>query len=215
MIKKLTITSAALALLFLPAVSFAQNTNMADTETTITTSPRKLPGAIKEARMEAKEELKDKIAEARAAMKAKISEIKDIRKKTIVENIDSRIKTINENRTQQMLKHLDRLTTILSKVSSKEAALKSQGKDTTALSNSITLATTTIETAKTAVNAQAAKTYTATITTDEALKTAITTLLTQFKKDIKAAHVLVVTAQKAVSAAHKAAGLLRGETTLT
>ena len=36
----------------------------------------------------------------------------------------------------------------------------------------------------------------------------MTTILTQFKIDIKAAHSLTVTAQKAVAAAYKAAGLL-------
>lgn len=192
MVKKFSLLSLALTFLALPVIAFAQTTTT---------------NTVREKRIEARDDLRNQITQARDDFKAKLAEIKDARKKAIVENIDTKIKTINENRTQEMLRHLDRLTIILAKVSSKEAALKSQGKDTTALLNSISLAKTAIESARTAVNAQALKTYTATITTDETLKTAITTLLTQFKLDIKTTHQLVVAAQKAVSAAHKAAGL--------
>lgn len=180
--------------------------------TTNTRLPKKPVAALREETKEAKSELKDKTSEARDDFKAKVSAIKDEKKKQIINNLDLRIGTINTNRTNEMTKILERLTTVLGKISTKEAALKSEGKNTTKLAADITSAQSAIDAAKQAVTEQAAKTYTMNITTDTALKSAASTTIQQFMTDMKAVRTKVLAAQQAVVKAYKDLGQLMGVT---
>lgn len=198
-----------------------QASDATETPTTTNTRLLKKPVAtlreeVKEARGEVRDAMKDKMAQAREEFKTKLSAIKDEKKQQIVTNLDSRISTINKNRTTEMSERLDRLTNILGKISTKEATLKSEGKNTVKLAADIVAAQAAIDAAKQAVTDQAAKVYTMNITTDTALKSAAATTIQQFMTDIKAVRTKVLAAQQAVVKAYKEVGQLMGVTpTLT
>lgn len=190
-----------------PSVVFAQ-----ESDTTTTTIAEVTPTAASSVRTQvqnavnsrtqaitkAKDEAKDKMMEAREAFKQKITEIKDQQKLNRITNLDSKLNQINKRRTDQMSEKLGRLTDILSRLSVKAAALKSDGKNTAALESSIETAQEAVDAAKTAVAEQAAKDYIITITTESALKTNASATVKQFSQDIKAVHKEVVEAQQAV-----------------
>lgn len=208
-----------------PVFAYAQDSvatnTVTSTDTTVTTTPAvtsaetrtgimKPKPTIREALKDAKSELRAKMLEARTNFKTKITEIKDQRKQTIVTNLDSRISTINKNRTDEMYKRIDRLTSVLTRISSKEAALKSEGKNTTTLVSDIAAAQAAIDLAKQAVVDQAAKDYVMTLTTDASLKVNASTLIKQFLADIKAVYLKVVAAQTAVFKAYTDVAKLMG-----
>ena len=193
------------------------NTLMSDTTTTITPTssesnsrPLKVRPTLHQELKDAKSEMRTKIMEARASFKAKIGEIKDHDKQAIVTNLDLRINTVNKNRTDEMYKRINRLSLILTKISSKEAALKSEGRNTTTLKNDIAAAQTAIDSAKQAVIDQAAKDYIMTIATDTTLKANASIVIKQFMADIKAVYLKVVAAQTAVLKAHSDVATLIG-----
>lgn len=219
-----------------PTLVFAQDDVTATTNTaaavetgdTVTTAPTgtttadtKIPlrkqlttarQEIKTTAMEAKETMHQEISQARTNFKTKLTEIKDTKKQEIVTNLDNRIATINKNRTDEMSKRLDRLTTILGKISTKEATLKSEGKNTVTLASDIAAALTSIDAAKQAVTDQSAKDYVMTITTDTALRSSASTTIKQFMTDIKAVFLKVTSTQKAVVKAYQDLGALQGTT---
>lgn len=135
---------------------------------------------------------------ARAEFKQKLQTIRDAKKKTIVEKIDAKIASTNKNATDKMNLALDKLSAIITKLSGRSAALKAAGKDTAAVESLITLANSAINTAKTAVDAQALKQYDITITTDANLKINVGTVVSQFRLDLQAVHKTVVDAKQAV-----------------
>jgi hypothetical protein len=161
--------------------------------------------------VEVKNAMRTQLADARTAFKEKLAAIKDVKKQTIAENLDSRINAINKKRTDEMSLRLDRLSSILSKISTKGAALKAQGKNTGTLDAKITAAQAQLDAAKQAVTDQAAKDYVLVITTDPGLKNAASTLIRQFMTDIKAVHSKVVAAQLSVVKIYKEIGLLMGD----
>ncbi len=208
-----------------PAFAFAQESNTVSTTSTTETSLAatsvtptattkremlKVRPTIHEAMKDAKTELHDKMEAARTEFKTKVLEIKDAKKQSIVTNIDARINNINKNRTDEMSKRLERLTTILTKISTKEGELAAAGKNTATLKNDITNATAAINLAITAVSDQAAKDYVVTLTTDTALKTNVSSTIKQFMTDIKAVFTKVVAAQAAVLKAHTDLAKLTG-----
>lgn len=166
-------------------------------------------------RIGAKDAMKEEILAAREEFKTKMAAIKDTRKQKALSNIDARIAEINKKRTTQMGERLDRFTTILSKISTREAALKADGKNTTSLAAEITAATEALDDAKAAVAAQSAKDYVVEITTDTALRTGASSTIKEFMTDIKAVHSQVVAAQKAVVKVFRSVAQLQGADKLT
>lgn len=226
--KKLLILLSSFVFLISPAYAFAEETATTTTTTasTETNEPSITPteaatktrllkkpvASLREETKEAKTEMRDKISGTREDFRAKVSAIKDDKKKQIINNLDLRIGTINTNRTNELNKILERLTMVLGKISTKEASLKSEGKNTTKLAADIASAQTAIDAAKQAVTDQAAKVYTMNITTDTALKSAASTTIQQFMTDMKAVRAKVLAAQQAVVKAHKDLGQLMGVT---
>lgn len=204
------------SLLIVPISVSAQNeeTTTEVIETTEEASPRRplnadlfqarknlsdIKNEVKTKRMEAKEEMKI----ARDDFKLKLQSISDTRKKNVVERIDTRLNNANQKHTDKMAKNLDTLSSILERVSTKAATLKSEGKDTTAVDAAIVNAQTAITTAQTAVTAQAGKDYILTITDETTLGQTISPVVTQFRTDITAAHQTVIAARLAVTEAAK------------
>lgn len=201
-------------LLLSPSFAFAESTENVTTTTTSTTTLETTAVPLKESRMTLKkdfmEEIKEKRTEnaekmktRREAYKAKMEEIKDAKKKSLVESLDTRISSINKKNTDQMATHIEKLTLLLERISSKAATLKAEGKNTTTLDSSITKATTALNAAKTAVATQAAKEYVFTITSETTLKTDVSPVVKQFRTDITATHKLLIAARLAVGDAAK------------
>lgn len=194
-----------------PLSSFAQTTEEESQATTPafikkteTMSVRKSALAdfkdeIKTKRMEAIAEMKTAREEFRAALQT----ISDQRKKAIVERIDTRLTTANEKYTDKMADNLEKLSSILDRISSKAASLKTEGKDTTTLDAAIEAAQAKITSAKTAVSTQASKEYVITITDEATLGATISPIVTQFRTDIGQAHQSVIDAKEAVVLAAK------------
>ncbi|MBI2430748.1 MAG: hypothetical protein HYV39_01895 [Candidatus Levybacteria bacterium] len=156
---------------------------------------------IREKAQQKREEAKEKFKAKRETLKIKIEKIKDERKKTIVERIDNKLSIVNTNRTDRMLEHLEKLSSILEEIKERAVLTKADGKDTTAVDTAISAAQNTITNAQNAVVTQAGKEYIITITTEQALKNTIGKTVSQLQQDLKVTYKAVVDAKQAVQAA--------------
>jgi len=153
---------------------------------------------IKETVAKKREEAKEKFKLKRDEFKAKLEQIKDDRKKVIVERIDTRLATVNKNRTDHMSTVLDKLTSIVDRVSERIATAKANGKDVAGVEAAIATARTAIAAAQAAVSAQAGKEYVITIGEETALKGVVGKTTSQLQSDLQTVHKLVVEAKQAV-----------------
>jgi len=119
----------------------------------------------------------------RAEFKARLAEIKDQKKKALVERIDAKLATVNKKHTDRFAKVLNSLQSILDKMTEDIDKTEAQGA---------------IDTAKAAVEDQAAKTYTITISTEVALRSDVGKVTSQLRLDLMATHKLVIDAKQAV-----------------
>ena len=126
----------------------------------------------------------------REEFKEKLQTVRDERKKKIVERADAKLTEINKRRTDAMVRHLDKMGEILAKV-------KVRGGDTTA-------AEAAVVEARSAVAAQAAKTYTITVSTEDKLRINVGETMKVLTTDLRNLHEgKIVPARKAVSDAIK------------
>jgi hypothetical protein len=103
--------------------------------------------------------------------------------------------TVNKNQTDRMIKALSKLTEHINK-------LEGRGVD-------VTFAKKAISTAQTAVEAQAKKDYTFTITDEKNLGTSVKASYDLLKQDLKSVQALLVKAKEAVVEAYKTAKSLK------
>lgn len=136
-------------------------------------------------RSEVRQEVREVKDRMRVKFEEKIKTIRDEKKKQIVEHADAKIAEINKRRTDAMLDQLNKMSEILVKA-------KARGADTAA-------AEAAIASAKTAVVAQAGKTYTVEITTEDKLKVKVGEAMKALKTDLQAVHQKVVDARKATA----------------
>lgn len=216
MLRKLLVLSSILFLLL-----FTSNVNAQTSTDKPTTANTSAPSAVspKQQRlekMELKQQMKDTIQMKREEMstivktrreefKAKIETLKDQRKKVLVERIDTKLSTVNA-------KHTDRFTEVLSKLQQLLDKVSAQATDAKVLAD-IKIVQAAIDTAKTAVETQAAKTYTATITDETTLRNNVGTTTSQLRQDLMATHKLVVAAKQAVQALRKDKMIMKKEAT--
>jgi len=159
-------------------------------------------------RVEAKkEELKTKRETQKAELKARLEKIKDGRKKAAVERLDNRFTEINAKMANHWLNALTRLEELLNKVSGRADKAEANGRDVAAVRAAVEKAKTAIAAARTALEAQLAKTYPIQITDETRLKSAVATARELLNKDLKAVREAVRAAHKAVVEATK---LLKG-----
>lgn len=197
MAKKILVVIFALIILVAPAGVSAQATS---TTGTTTTPAQTRTDAAKEKAMAAKEAFKEKLAA-----------IKDEKKQAIVENIDTKITAINSRRVTQMQEYLTKLGGVLDRVASKATTLKEQGKNTKRLDSLVLSAKTAISKAQAALDKQTENVYTANITTDALLRSAITSVINEFRTDLKAVFDSLKAARVAVFNAYTEAKLLGAE----
>jgi len=154
------------------------------------------------AKMEtAREEIKTKRETEMSALKAKLEAIKDARKKEAVQRLDKRFDEINAKMNSQWTNTLVRLEELLVKITSRADKAAVSGTDVSAIRAGVEIAKLAIAAARTAVVAQAAKTYPISVTTESALKSAVAQTRELLNKDLQAARDLMQAAHTAVSGA--------------
>ncbi|TSC86645.1 MAG: Uncharacterized protein G01um10147_857 [Microgenomates group bacterium Gr01-1014_7] len=136
--------------------------------------------------------VKEKMATREAALKKKLDAFKDRKKATYSAKISENLNKINQKQTASMLKHLDKMTSILTKLEKIEGASTADAK-------------TAINAAKAAVSAQAEKDYTLVVTSESKVKTDSQSLRDSLHTDLKAVRALVVDAKQSVANAIKTA----------
>lgn len=140
---------------------------------------------LREQKKTVKQQIKDSVAAKREEFNAKLQTIKDQKKKALVERIDAKLANANVKHTDRFMHVLSNLQTILDKIS--EDIDKTEAQPA-------------IDAAKLAVENQAAKTYTITISTERALRSDVGTVTSQLRLDLMATHKTVADAKQAVQA---------------
>lgn len=179
-------------------------------------------------RMEAtREEAKARMEKQREKTTERLSHIQDKKKQQMAERLSEQFEKINEKWTDRFMERLDRYDDILKKIQDRATIALGVGKDVTATTLAIQSAKTTIASARTAVIAQAAKTYTldpltipvttATTTPNgqseltKSLRTSFQNLHKILFKDLFTLRDgLMTDARKAVQNAHQALSKIRG-----
>lgn len=132
-----------------------------------------------------------------AVLKARLKLFKDQRKAAMVEKINDTLARINKNRTDSMMKNLERMSQILTKV---ENFINSvSGKDTTDAKKAVADAKVAIDTAKVAVDAQSKKEYTIEATSEATIRQDAKAARDSLHQDLQTTRKLVIDAKKAVA----------------
>lgn len=172
--------------------------------------------SLKRQKAELKQQIKDAVAAKRLEVKAvaetkreefkaKLQTIKNEKKKALVERIDAKLMHVNTKHTDKFTQVLNNLQILLDKISLTATRAR--------VLADIATAQTAIDDAKTAVEAQAAKTYTITISTETALRSDVGAVTSQLRLDLMATHKAVVDAKQAVQALRKDNVIIKKEAT--
>lgn len=184
MVKKLLLLLTILSFLILPSIAYAQTSISTDS------AASRLKEQMKTLKDQKQEALKIK----REELKAKLQTIRDQKKKALVERIDTKLSKANTKHTDRFAQVLSNLQTVLDKIG------EDVGK---------TIAQAAIDAAKLAVENQAAKTYTITISTETALRLDVGTVTSQLRQDLSSTHKLVVDAKQAVQTLKKDSAIMK------
>lgn len=149
--------------------------------------------------------IKERVATKEAALKARLGAFKDKKKAEVVDRLNKNLNNINKKMTEQMLKHLDRITAILTKLESRVNSAKPDVKDVTAAKEAIADAKSVIDSATEAVKVQAEKDYTITVSSETKAKGDVQKVREQLHADLKAVRQMVVDAKQAVANAIRVA----------
>lgn len=144
------------------------------------------------------EDIRAKIASKEAALKIRLQQFRNQRKAAIVERISTTLNRINKNQTDQMLKHLDRMQVILDKLEARVDQNKPDIKDPAKARTAIASASAAIASASTAVQAQAAKDYTLTGSSEAAIRAEAKAARDKLHTDLQAMRKLSIAAKQAV-----------------
>jgi len=117
-----------------------------------------------------REELKNEIEAGKEALKIRLKAIKDERKKLAVERIDDGLVKMNARMTAHFTDVLDKLADVLGRIVSRTDKAADGGLDVSAVRTAVTEAESAIANARSAVAEQAGKTYSITVTTEDALR---------------------------------------------
>lgn len=149
--------------------------------------------------------IKERVATKEAALKARLEAFKDRKKAEVVDRLNKNLNNINKKMTEQMLKYLDRITAILTKLETRVNSAKPDVKDVTAAKEAIADAKAAIDSATEAVKIQAEKDYTITISSESKARTDVQKVREQLHTDLKAVRQAVVDAKQAVANAIRVA----------
>lgn len=106
-----------------------------------------------------REEAKARIEDRRAKAEARLAEIKDKKKQELSQRLANQFMDLNKTWTDHFMKQLDQYVAVVAKIQDRAGIAESAGKDVSAVTAAIQSAIMAIDTARTSVVAQAAKTY--------------------------------------------------------
>lgn len=149
--------------------------------------------------------VKEKIATREAALKARLEKFKDKRKAEIAERVSTNLGKINQKQTSQMLKHLDKMSTLLDKLEARVNKSTQDIKDPAAVKAAIAETRSKIASATAAVKSQSEKDYTLTVSTENKVRADAQALRNQLHADLQAVRKQVVEAKQSVANAIRVA----------
>lgn len=175
-------------------------------QTQVRTATR-TPGTLKELQ-ERREEFKDtikakreeaeeKIKAMRADLKVRLQKVKDEQKRDRVEKIAGQIDALNKKTLDHFSDLLDKMEKTLERIGTRADKAESRGLNVSVVRAAMDDARAAIEASRTAITAQAGKTYTIEVTAEEVLKADV-------GKARKALHDDLVKVRDTVKAAHDA-----------
>lgn len=177
----------------------AQTNIGTDSATKLKQQRAELREQIKESVAAKRQVAKEAVATKREEFKTRLQTIKNERKKALVERIDTKLTNVNAKHTDRFTQVLSNLQILLDKITGDVDKTDAQAA---------------IDAAKAAVETQAAKTYSITISTETALKSDVGTVTSQLRLDLMAAHQAVIDAKQAVQALRKDSAIMKkGATT--
>lgn len=206
---KIMKTAAVLFSLLIPVI-FAASVLAQDASTS--GRPARPPFLIKQ-RVEAKREnvadklvaMRENIASREAALKAKLRTFRDQRKAQVAERINETLNKINQNQTDQMLKFLDKVTSILDKLQSRVDQNSPDVKDPAAAKAAIVDARTKVASAEAAVKEQAQNDYTISVSSESTVRQDAKSAREKLHTDLMAVRKLVIDAKQAAANAIRVA----------
>jgi TolA-binding protein len=143
-------------------------------------------------------ELKAKIASRTAELKSRLQGFKDQKKAERVQKVNDVLNKINKNQTDQMSKHLGKMSDILLKVENRVNGASGSGSVTEA-NNALSSASAAIATAKAAVTTQSNKDYTLTITNEASAGAQARIMRDQLHTDLLSVRKVVIDAKQSVA----------------
>lgn len=143
-----------------------------------------------------KTEVKAKREQEKIALKTKLQAIRDDAKKAAVQRLDENMNKLNSSFAEKWTTVLTDLDTHLARLIDK--ASTTSATDTTAFTAAVDAARSAIASARTAVQAQAQKTYNFAISTEATLKTDVSAAREVLNTDLKSVKDLVQSAHLAV-----------------
>lgn len=184
-------------------------TVIAKEATTSTTARDKIQQRIdaNKEKIEAKKEtaaqrittIKEKMATREAALKAKLDKFRDQKKAETADKVNANLNQINQKQTEQMLKHLDKMSALLTKLETQKGS-----------SVESSTANVSIASASAVVKAQAAKDYTLTVTSESTVRKDAQKIRDMLHADLRNVRKLVIDAKQAVANAIRTARLEKG-----
>lgn len=143
--------------------------------------------------------LREKAASKEAALRAKLETFKDKKKAQIAERINTNLNKINEIITNNMKRHLEKMTKILEKLTKRVADGKPDIKNADLAKQAIASASAAIASASAAVDAQAEKDYTIEATSEATIKEDMRAMRRKLHTDLQGVRRLVIAAKQAVA----------------
>jgi hypothetical protein len=158
-----------------------------------------------------REAFKKEIEHQQVTLQNQIAHLKDENKKRIVAKVTTNCQDISLKRTDRMTEMLTKLSTILANVSNHAASASAAGRDTAGVESTITIAQSAIADAQSAVASQAGILCNITVTGDATVKSEVGSAIKAFQNQLKSVYSSVVAAKKAVGDAIRALSDVTGE----
>lgn len=195
MVKKILLVSFLVVLLFAPLYPVYAEDSTSSGSTT--RSPKPIRPKL-EKKIEKVEDRLERIASKTAQLKERLGKFKDQKKAKVVERINEELNKINTRQTDNMAKHLAKMTEILGKVEDRSA---SNSANTTDVQTAIVDAKGKIASASAAVEVQADKDYSISVSSESGVRADAKKTRDMLHTDLKATRGLVQEARASVAAA--------------
>ncbi len=151
---------------------------------------------------EERQAFRAKVAGERAELKDRLAAVKDQRKKDAVQRAEKELAAANARMTAHFTNVLKQVRAVLGRINERITKAKEAGRDVSSVAPLVDVANAALAKADAAVVAQAAKTYTVTVTTEAGLRDAVRKAREALRADLEA---LRATGKAARTAVHDVA----------